>query len=60
MNILPIPALDGGHVLFLLAEIILRRKPSDKLMERAEMVGITLLILLMVFAIRNDIVNFLL
>jgi len=38
----------------------LRRKPSDKLMERAEMVGITLLILLMVFAIRNDIVNFLL
>ncbi|MBP3775092.1 MAG: RIP metalloprotease RseP [Bacteroidaceae bacterium] len=60
MNILPIPALDGGHVLFLLYEIIFRRKPGDKFLERAEMVGLGLLILLMVFAIRNDIVNFLL
>ena len=39
MNILPIPALDGGHVLFLLYEIIARRKPSDKFMEYAQMVG---------------------
>ena len=60
MNILPIPALDGGHVLFLLCEIVLRRKPSDKFLERAEMVGIGLLMLLMLFAIKNDIVNFLL
>ncbi len=60
MNILPIPALDGGHVMFLLFEIILRRKPSDKFMERAEMIGIGLLLFLMLFAIRNDIVNFLL
>lgn len=60
MNILPIPALDGGHVFFLLCEIIFRRKPSDKFMERAELVGIALLLLLMVFALRNDVVNFLL
>lgn len=60
MNILPIPALDGGHVLFLLYEIIFRRKPSDKFLEYAEMVGMGLLLLLMVFAIRNDIVHFLL
>ncbi len=60
MNILPIPALDGGHVLFLLCEIILRRKPSDKFLEYAEMAGIGLLMFLMLFALKNDIVNFLL
>ena len=54
MNILPIPALDGGHVFFLLVEVITRRKPSDKFMERAQMVGMTLLLLLMAFAIFND------
>lgn len=59
MNILPIPALDGGHVLFLIIEMVTRRKPSDKVMERAELIGISLLLLLMVWAIRNDIVNFL-
>lgn len=59
MNILPIPALDGGHVFFLLIEVITRRKPSEKLMERAQMVGMTLLLLLMAFAIFNDFRNFL-
>ena len=58
MNILPIPALDGGHAFFLLCEVILRRKPSDKFMERAEQVGMTLLILLMAYAIFNDFVRF--
>jgi len=59
MNILPIPALDGGHVLFLLYEIITRRKPSEKFMVRAEYVGITILILLMVVANLNDILRWL-
>lgn len=59
MNILPIPALDGGHVVFLLYEMITRRKPSEKFMVRAEYVGITLLILLMVFANLNDILRWL-
>lgn len=58
MNILPIPALDGGHVLFLLMEIITRRKPSEKFMERAETVGMALILLLMAFAIFNDFRNF--
>lgn len=55
MNILPIPALDGGHVMFLLYEIIARRKPSDKFMEYAQYAGMFLLISLMVFALGNDI-----
>ena len=59
MNILPIPALDGGHVFFLLLEVIMRRKPSDKFMERAQTVGMTLLLLLMAFALFNDFRNFL-
>lgn len=59
MNILPIPALDGGHVLFLLVEVITRRKPSDKFLERAQTVGMTLLLLLMALAIFNDVRNFL-
>ena len=58
MNILPIPALDGGHVLFLLVEIITRRKPSDKFIERAQTVGMVLLLLLMAYAIFNDFRNF--
>lgn len=57
MNILPIPALDGGHVFFLLYEIIFRRKPSDKFMERAQIVGMTILILLLVYANGMDIIR---
>lgn len=58
VNILPIPALDGGHVFFLLCEIVTRRKPSEKFMERAQMVGMTLLLLLMAYAIFNDVMRF--
>ncbi len=54
LNILPIPALDGGHTMFLLVEIISRRKPSDKFIEYAQVVGMVLLLALMVFAIGND------
>lgn len=57
MNILPIPALDGGHVLFLLYEIITRRKPSEKFMIRAEYIGITILLLLMIVANLNDVLR---
>ena len=59
MNILPIPALDGGHVLFLLYEIIARRKPSETFMIRAEYAGFAILILLMVVANLNDILRLL-
>lgn len=55
MNLLPIPALDGGHVMFLLYEMITRKKPSDKFMEHAQMVGFVLLIGLLLFANGNDI-----
>ena len=58
MNILPIPALDGGHVLFLLYEIVARRKPSDKFMEYAQMVGMFLLFALLIWANFNDIMRF--
>ncbi|MBR6283621.1 MAG: RIP metalloprotease RseP [Muribaculaceae bacterium] len=58
MNILPIPALDGGHVLFLLWEIITGRKPSDKFLERAQYVGMALLLALLLFANGNDIYRF--
>ena len=54
MNFLPIPALDGGHVLFLLVEIVSGRKPSDKFLESAQKVGMFLLLGLMAFAIFND------
>lgn len=59
MNILPIPALDGGHILFLLYEIVARRKPSDKFMEYAQMVGMFLLIGLLVYANGNDLYRWL-
>ncbi len=59
MNILPIPALDGGHVLFLLYEMITRRKPSENFMIRAEYVGIAVLMLLMVVANLNDVLRWL-
>ncbi len=57
MNILPIPALDGGHILFLLYEIITRRKPSDKFMEIAEYIGLALVLALVLFANGNDIIK---
>ena len=57
MNILPIPALDGGHVLFLLYEMITRRKPSENFMIRAEYIGIGILMLLMVVANLNDVLR---
>lgn len=59
MNLLPIPALDGGHVLFLIYEIITRRKPSETFMIRAEYVGFGILILLMVVANLNDVLRWL-
>ena len=55
MNLLPIPALDGGHVIFLLFEIISGKKPSEKFLENAQMVGFVLLISLLLFANGNDI-----
>ena len=58
MNILPIPALDGGHVFFLLYEVITRRKPSEKFMERAQMIGLVLLFALLIWANLNDLIRF--
>lgn len=58
MNMLPIPALDGGHVVFLLWEVITGRKPGDKFMEWAQIVGMILLFVLLVFAFGNDIYRF--
>ena len=57
MNFLPIPALDGGYVLFLLYEMITRRKPSDKFLEVANNIGFWLLIALLIFANGNDILK---
>ena len=57
MNILPIPALDGGHVLFLIYEVITRRKPSEKFLEWAQMIGMGLLILLLLYAHGMDIIR---
>ena len=58
MNILPIPALDGGHAVFLLFEIITGKQPSDKFMERAQMIGMLLLLGLFVLATYNDLMKF--
>lgn len=57
LNVLPIPALDGGHVMFLLYEIITRRKPSDKFMEYAQIAGMVILFSLLIFANGNDIIR---
>ncbi|MDB5116815.1 MAG: metalloprotease RseP [Mucilaginibacter sp.] len=57
MNLLPIPALDGGHAVFLIIEMIKGKPLSDKFLERAQIVGFVLLICLMVFAFGNDIVK---
>jgi len=58
MNILPIPALDGGHVMFLLYEVITGRKPGDKFMEYAQMTGMIILLALLLFANGNDIIRY--
>ena len=58
MNILPIPALDGGHVMFLLYEVVTGRQPSEKFLEYAQMIGMGLLILLLIYANGMDIVRF--
>ncbi len=58
MNLLPIPALDGGHVMFLLYEMIFRRKPGEKFMEYAQMTGMVLLLGLMAYALFNDVLRF--
>ncbi len=58
MNFLPIPALDGGYILFLLVEMITRRKPSDKFLEKANEVGWWILLALLIFANGNDIIRF--
>jgi regulator of sigma E protease len=57
LNLLPIPALDGGHVMFLLYEVITRRKPSDKFLTYAQVAGMIILLFIMVYAIGNDIVR---
>lgn len=57
MNILPIPALDGGHVLFLITEVVTGRQPSEKFMERAQVTGMMILLGLMLLACFNDILS---
>lgn len=57
LNVLPIPALDGGHVMFLLFEMITGRKPSDKFLEYAQIVGMVLLLALLLFANGNDVIR---
>jgi regulator of sigma E protease len=57
LNVLPIPALDGGHVAFLLYEIVFRRKPGDKFLEYAQIAGMILLFGLLIFANLNDIIK---
>jgi regulator of sigma E protease len=58
MNILPIPALDGGHVMFLVYEVVARRKPSDKFLEYSQIVGMALLFGLLIYANGNDIFRY--
>ena len=58
MNLLPIPGLDGGHILFTLYEMITRHKPSDKFLMRAQAVGMLLLIMIIFLAFWNDLRNF--
>jgi regulator of sigma E protease len=55
MNLLPIPALDGGHVMFLLYEMVAGKPAPEKVLERAQFIGIILLMALMLFAVGNDI-----
>jgi regulator of sigma E protease len=58
MNILPIPALDGGHVMFLLYEVVTRHKPGDKFMEYAQITGMVILFGILIFANGNDLIRF--
>lgn len=58
MNILPIPALDGGHALFLLTEMITGKQPSDKFLERAQMIGMLIILGLFILATYNDLMKF--
>ena len=55
MNLLPIPGLDGGHIMFVLYEMITRRKPSQKTLIRAQMIGMIFLFMLIIFANMNDV-----
>ena len=55
LNLLPIPALDGGHAMFLIYEMISGRKPSDKFLERVQIIGFIILMTLVIFANGNDI-----
>ena len=57
MNILPIPALDGGHVMFLIYEVVTRRKPNEKFMEYAQVAGMILVLILVLYANGMDIVR---
>ncbi len=57
INLLPIPGLDGGHVMFVLYEMIVGKKPSDKFLEKAQIVGMVILLILIVYALGNDIVR---
>lgn len=57
MNLLPIPALDGGHVIFLLYELVTNRKPSDKIVEVAQRVGMALLLSLAILVTSKDILE---
>ena len=57
INILPIPALDGGHAVFIIYEMITRRQPSEKVLEYAQMAGFIILVLIMLLAFGNDILR---
>lgn len=59
MNVLPIPALDGGHLMFLIYEIITGHKPGDKFLERAQLIGMSILLTLLIFANGNDLIRLL-
>jgi regulator of sigma E protease len=59
MNLLPIPALDGGHIVFTLYEMITNRKPSDKFLYAMQLVGMILVFGLMILAFGNDITRLL-
>ena len=58
MNIIPIPALDGGHVVFLLWEVVTRRKPSEKVLEYSQIAGMCFLVALLLYANFNDLYRF--
>ena len=58
VNVLPIPALDGGHAFFLLIEMITGKTPSDKFLERAQVVGMIIIFTIMFFALGNDVLRY--